>query len=837
MGVTKRAIGSTRKNSAGSIFRRSRVNLIEGTNVTITMSDDATNDEIDVTIAATGGGGGGSGDVVGPASSTDAVPALFDGTTGKLLKNSTPTGTGNPVLQTSPSLTTPSLGVASATTVNKVTITAPATGSTLTIADGKTFACNDNVTVGTAGLVLGNSGGLTVSASKVLTVSNSLTISGTDASSVAFGTGGTVAYVANKLSAFAATTSAELAGVISDETGSGKLVFDTSPVLVTPALGVAAATSINKITVTAPATGATLTLAEGSSLVTSGANSITLTSSGPTNVTLPTTGTLATLAGTETLSGKTLTAPKFASGGFVADANGNEQIIFTTTAAAVNELTLKNAATGGTPGFSASGDDANVGIGFSAKGTGAYMFAGNSTQAAEIRLYEDTDDGSNYTAFKVGTQAGNVTYTLPTADGSNTYVLQTNGSGVLSWAAPGGGGGAPTTAQYVTLATDATLSAERVLTGTTNQVTITDNGAGSTVVLSLPQSVDTAAAVQFASLGLGTSVASGFQMDVSQPVATSGSPRIARFVGGAHTTLTASTEASDVTFNLNRTVQFSTGALTTQRALYVLAPTYAFVGASTLTTAATFTVSGPPGTGTNATITRKYSIMSESGNVCFQPAAGVGITVDFQGTNSNNAAQTVFFKSGALTSSSASTDFTWNVVNTRTAGLMYEFQRSGTTTLSIGFTGAMTLSPVVITSGVQPVMTVTMPANTNQTASTEINDVYFNLSATKQWAAGALTTQRAFRIAAPTYAFVSASTITTACTFYISGAPAAGTNATITTAYSLWIDAGLPRVDSTTANGSVATVLGSVGPTGSNTTVQEWLTLDINGTTRYIPCF
>lgn len=33
------------------------------------------------------GGGGGGGDVVGPASATDGVPALFDGTTGKLLKD------------------------------------------------------------------------------------------------------------------------------------------------------------------------------------------------------------------------------------------------------------------------------------------------------------------------------------------------------------------------------------------------------------------------------------------------------------------------------------------------------------------------------------------------------------------------------------------------------------------------------------------------------------------------------------------------------------------------------------------------------------------------------
>lgn len=43
--------------------------------------------------------------------------------------------------------------------------------------------------------------------------------------------------VANPLSQFAATTSAQLAGVMSDETGSGLLVFNTSPTLVTPILG------------------------------------------------------------------------------------------------------------------------------------------------------------------------------------------------------------------------------------------------------------------------------------------------------------------------------------------------------------------------------------------------------------------------------------------------------------------------------------------------------------------------------------------------------------------------------------------------------------------------
>jgi len=56
-------------------------------------------------------------------------------------------------------------------------------------------------------------------------------------------------YTTSKISALAATSSAELAGVISDETGSGLLVFATSPTLTTPVLGVATATSVNGTTI------------------------------------------------------------------------------------------------------------------------------------------------------------------------------------------------------------------------------------------------------------------------------------------------------------------------------------------------------------------------------------------------------------------------------------------------------------------------------------------------------------------------------------------------------------------------------------------------------------
>jgi hypothetical protein len=67
---------------------------------------------------------------------------------------------------------------------------------------------------------------------------------------------------------------------------------------------------------------------------------------------------------------------------------------------------------------------------------GFVAIANGSTGPGQLRLYEDTDNGTNYTAFQVGTQSGDVTYTLPTADGTSGYVLSTNASGVLSWANP-----------------------------------------------------------------------------------------------------------------------------------------------------------------------------------------------------------------------------------------------------------------------------------------------------------------------------------------------------------------------------------------------------------------
>ncbi len=238
----------------------------------------------------------------------------FTGTLGNIEVNdiffsgSGSTGTGVNVRANTPTLITPILGVATATTINKVTLTAPATGSTLTIADGKT-----------------------------LTASNTLTFTGTDASSVAFGTGGTVVYTSNKLSVHAATTSAELAGVISDETGSGLLVFATSPTLTTPILGVATATTINKVTITAPATSSTLTIADGKTLTAS--NTLTFTGTDASSVAFGTGGTVVYTSNKLSVHAATTSAEL---AGVISDETGSGVLVFSTSPSITTPTIITN---------------------------------------------------------------------------------------------------------------------------------------------------------------------------------------------------------------------------------------------------------------------------------------------------------------------------------------------------------------------------------------------------------------------------------------------------------------------------------------------------------------
>jgi hypothetical protein len=67
------------------------------------------------------------------------------------------------------------------------------------------------------------------------------------------------------------------------------------------------------------------------------------------------------------------------------------------------------------------------------------LLMSNNNLAGEIRLAEPSAGGVNYTAFKAQSQTGNVTYTLPAADGASGTVMSTNGAGTLSWTTPNAG--------------------------------------------------------------------------------------------------------------------------------------------------------------------------------------------------------------------------------------------------------------------------------------------------------------------------------------------------------------------------------------------------------------
>jgi hypothetical protein len=116
------------------------------------------------------------------------------------------------------------------------------------------------------------------------------------------------------------------------------------------------------------------------------------------------------------------------------DGSGNELFRLSGVSSAVNFIDITNSATGTGCTLTCNGDDTDVSFFVQPKGTGVVGILGTASSSAELRLYEDTDNGTNYTGFKANPNTtSSVTYILPPSDGTNTQVMQTNGSGVLSW--------------------------------------------------------------------------------------------------------------------------------------------------------------------------------------------------------------------------------------------------------------------------------------------------------------------------------------------------------------------------------------------------------------------
>lgn len=131
-------------------------------------------------------------------------------------------------------------------------------------------------------------------------------------------------------------------------------------------------------------------------------------------------------------------------------------------------------ASGTDTGFYSSGTDA---LDFSTAGTQRFgisstgdltVFGGNVTLNGQGDLRFADSDSSNWVAFQSpATVSSNVTWTLPSADGTNGQALTTNGSGTLSWTSP-----AATTDKI----TEGNTEAEVVDTGSDGHFKVTTEG-------------------------------------------------------------------------------------------------------------------------------------------------------------------------------------------------------------------------------------------------------------------------------------------------------------------------------------------------------------------------
>jgi hypothetical protein len=184
----------------------------------------------------------------------------------------------------------------------------------------------------------------------------------------------------------------------------------------------------------------------------------------------------------------------------------------------------------------------------------------NDNTAHELRMYEASGSGSNYTAFKAGTQGADIVYTLPTSAGSNGQVLTTNGSGVLSWTTASGGGLQYFTENRNTTAPNATIPVHQIAaTGTEASIdlALSPKGDGA-LVTDIPDGTATGGnkrgqnAVDLqTSRTLASHVASGNYSTVSGGAYNTASGNYSTVSGGFHNT--ASTPSSTVSGGDNNT--------------------------------------------------------------------------------------------------------------------------------------------------------------------------------------------------------------------------------------------------------------------------------------------
>lgn len=150
-----------------------------------------------------------------------------------------------------------------------------------------------------------------------------------------------------------------------------------------------------------------------------GAHTIGITTTNNTAVTLPTSGTLATLTGSESLSTKTLTAPKIVTGDGIFDAGGDELLLFVEDSTPVNFVQVESADAGLPALVKGNGSDANVNLKLYGKASGC-VYVADGTDPSKDLYFNVAAATADKTMQIVSSQTNDRALTLP--DATDTLV-------------------------------------------------------------------------------------------------------------------------------------------------------------------------------------------------------------------------------------------------------------------------------------------------------------------------------------------------------------------------------------------------------------------------------